>query len=389
MEEKYSILCVNLSDQQLTILTENLPETSIKAFESGFDLFHFVKNDEKKIDLILSKGDIHSPNGELLVQQISTLGKRFENIGIVLIVDQITDRIRNEAFVNGYWELFDKKSSNEDVATRIKYLLRNPIDRNAVIPEIKESSTSYSTPFFKRSFDILFASLALLCLSPLFLLIAVLIRLESKGPVFYYSLRVGTGYNIFKFYKFRSMFTGADAKLKELSHLNQYKSETDNNGSSVLVQEMPEEADSPLLYMDGKSITEEQYAILKKEKEAGTFIKIKDDPRITKIGKFIRNTSIDELPQLWNVLKGDMSIVGNRPLPLYEAEKITTDRFAMRFLAPAGITGLWQVTKRGKGDMSEEERMELDNDYAKNYSLGRDIVIIARTVPALLQSENV
>jgi len=85
-----------------------------------------------------------------------------------------------------------------------------------------------------------------------------------------------------------------------------------------------------------------------------------------------------------------MSIVGNRPLPLYEAEKITTDRFARRFLAPAGITGLWQVTKRGsKGDMSEEERMMLDNDYARDYSFRRDIKLILKTIPALLQKENV
>src|SRR5690606_7551932 len=134
---------------------------------------------------------------------------------------------------------------------------------------------------------------------------------------------------------------------------------------------------------DGKCICEKVYIENKKDKSEGTFIKISNDPRVTKVGKILRNTSIDELPQLFNVLKGDMSIVGNRPLPLYEAEKITTDAFAMRFLAPAGITGLWQVTKRGKSDMSEEERMQLDNEYAKNYSFWRDIKIILRTVPAL------
>jgi lipopolysaccharide/colanic/teichoic acid biosynthesis glycosyltransferase len=84
-----------------------------------------------------------------------------------------------------------------------------------------------------------------------------------------------------------------------------------------------------------------------------------------------------------------MSIVGNRPLPLYEAERVTTDQFALRFHAPAGITGLWQVTKRGKATMSDEERMELDNDYARNYSFWRDIKIILKTIPALFQKENV
>ncbi|MGL6068536.1 MAG: sugar transferase, partial [Sediminibacterium sp.] len=86
---------------------------------------------------------------------------------------------------------------------------------------------------------------------------------------------------------------------------------------------------------------------------------------------------------------GDMSIVGNRPLPLYEAEKLTTDKYAMRFMAPAGITGLWQVEKRGKGEMSEEERLMLDNKYAENHSFINDIKLILRTIPALLQSESV
>jgi lipopolysaccharide/colanic/teichoic acid biosynthesis glycosyltransferase len=104
----------------------------------------------------------------------------------------------------------------------------------------------------------------------------------------------------------------------------------------------------------------------------------------------LRNTSIDELPQLFNVLIGDMSLVGNRPLPLYEAEKLTNDQSAARFLAPAGITGLWQVSKRGsKGGMSADERKALDVQYARNYSLKSDLTILLKTVPALFQQENV
>jgi lipopolysaccharide/colanic/teichoic acid biosynthesis glycosyltransferase len=134
---------------------------------------------------------------------------------------------------------------------------------------------------------------------------------------------------------------------------------------------------------------EKDYLDTQKNKAGAAFFKLKDDPRITKIGKFIRNTSIDELPQLWNVIIGDMSIVGNRPLPLYEAEKLTTDKYALRFLAPAGITGLWQVEKRGKGSMSEEERLQLDNIYASNHSFWNDIKLICKTIPALFQKENV
>ncbi|KAB2917350.1 MAG: sugar transferase [Bacteroidetes bacterium] len=246
-------------------------------------------------------------------------------------------------------------------------------------------------PWNKRAFDIFFSSLALLMLSPLFLLVALAVRLESKGPVFYYSLRVGTGYNIFRFYKFRSMYTNADARLKDLKHLNQYqnKPEAEQKESSA-PQKQVADKEKLLLYADNKVMTEDEYKQYRLQKDGSTFIKIKDDPRVTKVGKFIRNTSIDELPQLWNVLKGDMSIVGNRPLPMYEAEKLTTDRFALRFMAPAGITGLWQVTKRGKkGEMSEEERIGLDNDYARNYSLWFDIKLILKTIPALFQKENV
>ncbi|MBP6589825.1 MAG: sugar transferase, partial [Chitinophagaceae bacterium] len=130
-------------------------------------------------------------------------------------------------------------------------------------------------------------------------------------------------------------------------------------------------------------------------KKKAAFVKIVNDPRITRVGRFIRNTSIDELPQLINVIKGDMSIVGNRPLPVYEAEMLTKDNLSKRFLAPAGITGLWQVELRGKGgNMSEEERMRLDNEYADHfrdgkYSFWYDMKLILRTIPALLQKSTV
>ncbi|MEO0334303.1 MAG: sugar transferase, partial [Bacteroidota bacterium] len=110
---------------------------------------------------------------------------------------------------------------------------------------------------------------------------------------------------------------------------------------------------------------------------------------ITRVGKIIRNTSIDELPQLFNVLRGDMSLVGNRPLPLYEAEKLTSDDLAKRFMAPAGITGLWQVTERGKSNTSEESRKKLDIEYAEKYSFWLDMKILLKTPLAAFQQENV
>ncbi|WP_119080231.1 sugar transferase [Chitinophaga alhagiae] len=203
----------------------------------------------------------------------------------------------------------------------------------------------------KRGFDIAVAGGLLVALSPLLLLIAAAIRLESKGNVFYIAPRAGKRYQIFKFYKFRTMVADADKKVKELQHLNQYDNKDDKNGA--------------------------------------VFFKLSNDPRVTKIGAFLRNTSLDEIPQLINVLKGDMSLVGNRPLPLYEAATLTTDRYAERFIAPAGITGLWQVKKRGKKEMSVDERIGLDIDYAKKHSFFYDMRILANTPAALIQKENV
>jgi lipopolysaccharide/colanic/teichoic acid biosynthesis glycosyltransferase len=249
----------------------------------------------------------------------------------------------------------------------------------------------------KRAFDVVCAGTGLLLLSPLLLLVAALVRLESRGPVLYYSYRVGTGYKMFKFWKFRSMRPDADQLLASMKSLNQYATAGPAPSPEAAHQLCANCATGPtprcqhqLVSREGELICEHQYRQQKKAAGDAAFVKIANDPRITRVGRFIRNTSIDELPQLWNVLMGDMSIVGNRPLPLYEAEKLMTDRHAARFIAPAGITGLWQVMKRGKGGpMSEDERKDLDNQYAQHYSLRKDLEIIFKTIPALFQKENV
>jgi len=148
--------------------------------------------------------------------------------------------------------------------------------------------------------------------------------------------------------------------------------------------------DEVMLVGDDYVVAESDYAKEKKEEIESAFVKIENDPRVTKVGKFIRKYSIDELPQLFNILKGDMSIVGNRPLPLYEAEKLTADKSIDRFMAPAGLTGLWQVEERGKGGMmSAEERKQLDIEYGRNYSFKLDMQIIFRTLTAFVQKDNV
>ena len=125
---------------------------------------------------------------------------------------------------------------------------------------------------------------------------------------------------------------------------------------------------------------------MRNAEQSNAFVKIEKDPRVTKVGRFIRKYSLDELPQLINILKGDMSVVGNRPLPLYEAELLTNDDSIDRFMAPAGLTGLWQVEKRGdSGKLSAQERKELDLRYGKEFSFWYDIKIIFKTLTAFIQ----
>lgn len=148
--------------------------------------------------------------------------------------------------------------------------------------------------------------------------------------------------------------------------------------------------DEVMLIGDDFVVAETDFSKQKEEDINNAFVKIENDPRVTKVGRFIRKYSIDELPQLFNILKGDMSIVGNRPLPLYEAEKLTADSSIDRFMAPAGLTGLWQVEERGKGGkMSAEERKQLDIIYGETYSLALDLKIIFRTLFAFVQKEDV
>lgn len=240
----------------------------------------------------------------------------------------------------------------------------------------------------KRIADILIASTALLLLAPVLIIVVIAMKIESDGPVFYVSKRVGQNYKIFDLFKFRTMFVNADKKLDGLKHLNQYSS-SEEEETDTCPNCMPEKACSTLLFHDGEEICENLFILKKKKEKKEAFVKIVNDPRITKVGRFLRNTSIDELPQLINVLNGDMSVVGNRPLPLYEAEQLTHDEASQRFAAPAGLTGLWQVKQRGKKEITPEERIQLDNEYARRFNLLFDIKILLMTIPAVFQSENV
>lgn len=321
-------------------------------------------------------------------------------IPFMLISEEFNRKLLIEAFELGISDYNIESTPKINIIERAELLYKN---RFLKFEKKRPSDVvGYKMPISKRLFDIVFASLVLIGIAPFMLLTILAIRLESKGKVYYISKRVGR--KTFDFYKLRSMRTGSDAMIKTLAKSNnQYKKEKEDSEINFSTpcpkcSKLPEgESCSPVLYIQDHKICDHWYTIQKQEvaTKTSTFIKIANDPRITKVGKFIRNTSIDELPQLINVLKGDMSIVGNRPLPVYEAELLTKDNMSKRFLAPAGITGLWQVELRGRGgNMSEEERIRLDNEYAdhftgNNYSFWYDMKLILRTFPGLIQKSTV
>lgn len=327
---------------------------------------------------------------------------KFNAIPFILVAPEFREDLYKTALRKRIDDFFvTPLPPSPNLISRIQFLVNFRNISVAPAPVI-QSDIEYRMPFSKRLFDILVAGGALLVLSPILLLIMLAIRLESKGKVYYISKRVGR--KPFDFYKLRSMRTGSDSELVKLAkEKNQYNSTTkqaeiDFSLPCPRCSELPAgQTCSPILHIKDYNICDYWFNFQKKEvaKSKSAFIKIVDDPRITKVGKVIRNTSIDELPQLINVLKGDMSIVGNRPLPVYEAELLTHDDMSKRFLAPAGITGLWQVELRGRGgDMSEDERKRLDNVYAdhfvsNNYSFWYDLKLILRTVPALFQKDTV
>jgi exopolysaccharide biosynthesis polyprenyl glycosylphosphotransferase len=195
------------------------------------------------------------------------------------------------------------------------------------------------TAYLKRAFDVIVASLLVLSLSPLFLLLALLIKIFSpKGPVFFVQTRVGYNRRHFKMVKFRTMVPEAERLQQVLEHLN--------------------EAHGPVF-------------------------KIKKDPRITPIGRVLRKTSLDELPKLFNVIKGDMSLVGPRPLPLRDVERFKEAYLKRRFSVKPGITCLWQVN--GRSNTTFDTWIAQDLEYIDNWSFGLDLKILCKTIPAVVR----
>jgi exopolysaccharide production protein ExoY len=198
----------------------------------------------------------------------------------------------------------------------------------------------------KRMFDILFSLFSLILCLPLFCMIALFIFCSSPGACIYSHQRVGRGGKLFRCYKFRSMHSDADKRLQDLLHSN------------------------PML----------------REEWQKTY-KLKNDPRITKIGSFLRKTSLDELPQFWNVLVGDLSVVGPRPVVQEELHKCYESKAQKILTIRPGLTGLWQVS--GRSDIAcYKKRIQLDEFYVDNHSMILDLKLIAKTIPAMVFSKG-
>ena len=223
-----------------------------------------------------------------------------------------------------------KKTKNPPIAKRRLKKLSLQASKRAIVA--------------KRLFDIIFSSLVLIFFSPIYLILALLIALSSQGPIFYVQKRVGKNYKTFNCLKFRTMINNADEVLE-----------------SIMTQ-------SPQL----------------REEFEKTF-KLKEDPRITRIGKFLRLTSLDEFPQFWNVLKGDMSVVGPRPLVPQELYKYG-DRIDRVLTIRPGITGLWQVS--GRNDIPYPQRVNIDVYYVNYYNWWLDFWIIFKTIGVIMFPRN-
>ncbi|MBN2236552.1 MAG: sugar transferase [Bacteroidales bacterium] len=387
------VLYIGKNSDTINLLSED-KTVQLIVKDNGLAAIQWVNTniDEfDQLDAILCSLGIKGMNAYSLFNHM-----RFHNllnkIPFIVIAQRFEFASRALARENKVDDYFSSPIDLDKLKTRVEFLIKYKAeyaisDNKKTIEDLENHP--YKTPFIKRTFDVVMSGGALIALSPVLIGTMIAIRLESKGKVFYSSKRVGANFREFDFYKFRSMYPDADKRLKEVEHLNQYQGD-DLGDECPRCKSLPEGLYcSPLLKQDDNSEICEYFYIKKKNAKAA-FLKVENDPRITKVGKFIRNTSIDELPQLINILKGDMSIVGNRPLPVGEATAITKSRWSRRFKAAAGLTGLWQVELRGKdGDMSEEERFEYDNTYAAKNSFWGDIKLIFRTLKIFVQRGSV
>ena len=294
--------------------------------EYGLDVVGFLGEDPaESIGPVLGSGeDIASVIDEHDIDRVllgSSIASHEEMLDLIRTVRRPDVQV---SIVPNYFEIFTSRAILDEV-------------EGMSVVTLPPMNLGRSSRLLKRSFDVAISSAALIVLSPILLAVAIAIRLDSSGSALYRQPRRGRYGSTFQIVKFRTMRIGAEQDRSEVLHMN--------------------EVDGPLFKIKGR------------------------DPRVTRVGAFLRRTSIDELPQLWNVVKGEMSLVGPRPFVVYEADKITG--WAQRRLdMTPGITGLWQVL--GRNDIPFDEMTKLDYLYVTNWSVWWDLKILCQTIPVVL-----
>ena len=269
-----------------------------------------------------------------------------------VIADQPVDEVLVALPIDKYGPLVEtivRQCEEQGIIVRVRtemsrlQVARSYVDELQGVPvmTIQSGPADSWQLIMKRVIDVVGSAALLVALAPLFAVVAWLIRKDSPGPVFFTQERIGFNKRLFRLIKFRTMEDGADHQQSKLEHLNE---------------------------------------------AAGPVFKIKSDPRVTRVGKFLRRFSIDELPQLVNVLKGDMSLVGPRPLPLRDFDRFDTQWHKRRLSVKPGMTCLWQVN--GRSNVTFDHWVQMDLEYIDNWSLGLDMKILLKTIPAIMKGSG-
>jgi len=309
----------------------------------GVGYFEAIKRADHRLVGFVSPSGWSQGSGHLYLGNLSQLESVIEHFGLHEVI--VTDHLGPEKMLKIHDTCVTKGAALRIVAPALEGI-NNPmvlhtINRLPVI-DVVQPRLRLSQLAFKRVFDMTATAIGLILISPLMLAIALAIKLDSPGPVFFRQQRVSIKGRRFWMYKFRSMRIDAEAQLDKIIHLN--------------------------------------------ERKDNLMFKMKDDPRITRVGKFLRRTSLDELPQLFNVLRGEMSLVGPRP-PLPREVEHYAPHHRQRLEVLPGLTGLWQVS--GRSQITDfEDVVRLDLTYIRNWSLWLDFKILLKTLPAVIRSEG-
>lgn len=371
-------------DKAVNTLLEicNLEERQLINFKNAGELVAAYEEQNLNIVALISQSEVSGTYGNELLANLNKMG--FPKLPFILMCQELDPNVKKLALRAGVAEAFTLPLKVEQIEKRVNFLINYWEELTKFRKNLTQNP--YRVPNETRAFDIIFSGFCLILFSPLFLLIAILIKLETKGPVFSHSLRVGSNYRIFKMLSFRTMkLTGENrignshsSNSSHVSNSTQEIGKCDDCRSNNTVCQFP-------VYAGNVTCCEKKFMYKEKLIEGTSNKGYVPEIRLSIVGSILRATRLSHLPQLLNVFRGEMSVVGNMPLPISEAEKLTTDRYVLRFMAPAGMTGLWQIERRKKKYGDQPGRLVLDNRYARNQNFHSDIILLFKTFPVLFR----